>query len=56
MKLLMNDPYELVSKFWLVYGGIPMSSYDNLGEDALRFGRKIVTWYLMQASSVVIVQ
>jgi len=42
--ILVNNPYE----------GIPLSSYENIGEECVRFGRTIVTWYLRQASYVII--
>lgn len=35
-------------------GWIALSSYGNLGEEFLRFGRTILTWCLTQASSVII--
>ena len=42
--ILVNNPYE-----W-----IPLSSYDNLGEECSRIGTTIVSWYLTQDFSSII--
>ena len=51
MKILVNDHWNLEWSLWVgikiivnnTCGGIPLSSYDNLGEECLIIGRTIVS-------------